>query len=97
MNLETMVPSPAQGVEVLAKPPRRKFPVDYKLRILREADRCKRPGEVGALLRREGLYGSSLARWRRAWEKGEFSGVGVLGEICEADSAAIPNITPALH
>ena len=76
MNLETMGPSPAQEVEVLAKPQRRKFPVDYKLRILREADRCKRPGEVGALLRREGLYWSSLSRWRVAREKGEFSGAG---------------------
>ena len=76
MNLETMVPSPAQEVEVLAKPQRRKFPVDYKLRILREADRCKRPGEMGALLRREGLYWSTLSRWRVAREKGELSGAG---------------------
>ena len=76
MNLDTMVSSPAQEVEVLAKPQRRKFTVDYKLNILREADRCKRPGEVGALLRREGLYWSSVSRWRKALEKGELSRAG---------------------
>jgi len=76
MNLDTMVPSPAQEVEVLAKPQRRKFTVDYKLRILREVDRCKQPGEVGALLRREGLYWSSVSRWRKAWENGELSRAG---------------------
>ena len=47
------------------KPRRRRFTAEYKLRILREADRCKAPGEVGALLRREGLYSSLLSVWRR--------------------------------
>ena len=77
MNVETMVPSPVQEVEVLARPQRRKFTVDYKLRILREVDRCRQSGELGALLRREGLYWSSVARWRRARERGELSGAGV--------------------
>jgi transposase-like protein len=76
MNLEKMVSSPAQEVEVLAKPQRRKFSVDYKLKILQEANRCKQPGEVGALLRREGLYWSSVSRWRKAWENGELSRAG---------------------
>ena len=76
MNVETMVPSPVQEVEVLAKPQRRKFTVGYKLRILREADRCREPGELGALLRREGLYWSSVARWRQARGRGELSGAG---------------------
>lgn len=76
MDLETMVSSPVQEVEVLARPQRRKFTVDYKLRILREADRCRQAGELGALLRREGLYWSSVSRWRRARERGELSGVG---------------------
>ena len=44
---------------------RRRFAAEYKVRILREADRCKVPGEVGALLRREGLYSSLLSVWRR--------------------------------
>lgn len=76
MDLETKVSSPAQEVEVLAKPQRRKFTVDYKLRILREVNGSKRSGEVGALLRREGLYWSSVSRWRKAWENGELSRAG---------------------
>lgn len=49
-----------------AKPQRRRFTVAYKLQILQEAARCTKPGEVSALLRREGLYSSHLAAWRRA-------------------------------
>ena len=56
--------------EVSAKPVRRKFSAEYKRRILQEAARCK-PGEIGALLRREGLYSSHLAKWRRQVEKAE--------------------------
>jgi transposase-like protein len=44
---------------------RRRFTAEYKLRILREVDACKGDGDVGALLRREGLYSSQLAAWRR--------------------------------
>ena len=47
-------------VEVVAKAERRQFTVEYKGKILREADSCKRPGEIGALLRQEGLYWSNL-------------------------------------
>ena len=50
------------------KPKRRRFPAEYKLRILEEADRCTKPGELGLLLRREGLYSSHLAAWRR-WRR----------------------------
>ena len=46
-------------VEVLAKAERRRFTAEYKLKVLREADHGKQPGEVGALLRREGLYWSN--------------------------------------
>lgn len=56
--------------EVVEKPARRKFTAEYKLRILREAERCA-PGELGALLRREGLYSSHLSDWRRQRERGE--------------------------
>ena len=55
------VPDPA----VEAKAKRRRFTAEYKLRILREVDRAKEPGEVGAILRREGLYSSLLSVWRR--------------------------------
>ncbi len=56
--------------EVPEKRPRRKFTAQYKLRILEEADACKEPGQIGALLRREGLYSSNLNTWRRQKEKG---------------------------
>jgi transposase len=56
--------------EVPAKARRRRFTASYKLRILEEADRCTEPGEIGALLRREGLYSSLLSRWRQQREAG---------------------------
>ena len=55
------VPDPA----VEAKPRRRRFTAEYKLGILREVERAKEPGEIGAVLRREGLYSSHLVLWRR--------------------------------
>lgn len=65
-HLAREVPNP----EVPAKAQRRKFTAEYKLRIVREADRCRQPGEIGALLRREGLYSSLLTAWRREVERG---------------------------
>jgi transposase-like protein len=58
----------------VAKPERRHFTADYKLRILKAAEQCA-PGELGALLRREGLYSSHLTTWRREREQGERQGV----------------------
>jgi transposase len=77
MNTEAMVSRACPEVEVLAKPERRRFTVEYKLQILREADGCRRPGELGALLRREGLYSSTLTYWRRSRDRGELSGTGI--------------------
>ena len=51
--------------EVELRPKRRRFTLEYKRRIIREADACTEPGQIGALLRREGLYSSALTRWRR--------------------------------
>jgi transposase len=62
-------------VEVLAKAERRRFTAEYKVKVLREADRCKQPGEIGALLRREGLYWSNLTTWRKQRESGELAGL----------------------
>lgn len=59
--------------EVEAKPKRRKFSAAYRLRILEEADRCQNPGEVGQLLRREGLYSSHLSSWRKARREGSLA------------------------
>jgi transposase-like protein len=56
--------------ERLERARRRQFTVGYKLRILSEADAARTTGEIGALLRREGLYSSHLAAWRRQREEG---------------------------
>ena len=56
--------------EVGAKAKRRRFSAEYKLAILREADTCTQPGEIGALLRREALYSSHLVDWRRQRDAG---------------------------
>ena len=56
--------------EVVDRPLRRRFSPSYKLRIVEEADRCTEPGEVGQLLRREGLYSSHLTTWRKAAHSG---------------------------
>ena len=56
--------------EVPERARRRYFSAQYKLRVLEEADACRAPGEVGALLRREGLYSSQLTAWRRARREG---------------------------
>src|SRR5438093_7773466 len=61
--------------EVVAKAQRRRFTAEYKRRIVREADRCTQPGEIGALLRREGLYSSHLTTWRAARDPGELAGL----------------------
>lgn len=56
--------------EVTEIRPRRKFTVQYKLEILAKADRCTQPGQIGALLREEGLYSSNLTSWRRQRDAG---------------------------
>jgi len=56
--------------ELVERAKRRKFTAEYKLEILAKADACTEPGEIGALLRREGLYSSLLTEWRRARKDG---------------------------
>ena len=70
-NQERSAPDP----EVVATPTRRQFTAEYRVRILEEADRCTRPGEVGRLLRREGLYSSHLSAWRKARRNGSLQGL----------------------
>jgi transposase len=62
-------PAGAGSEEVVARPTRRRFTAEYKLRILQAAERCAQ-GELGSLLRREGLYASHLASWRQQREAG---------------------------
>jgi transposase len=66
-----MEASLVQETEVTAKPKRRRFSAKEKLRVLRLVESCTQAGEVGAVLRREGLYSSHLTEWRRARAAGE--------------------------
>lgn len=73
------VPNPgyaqAHDPEVAEKATRRRFTAEYKARIVREADVCAEPGQIGVLLRREGLYSSHLAEWRRLRDEGSLAGL----------------------
>lgn len=62
--------------QVKPRAERRQFSVEYKRRILAEADGCTQRGELGALLRREGLYSSHLDKWRKQREQGKLTGKG---------------------
>lgn len=61
--------------EVPEKKPRRKYTAAYKLRILKEYEACTVPGEIGALLRREGLYNSNINTWLRQRDEGALHGL----------------------
>ncbi len=60
----------APDPELVERPKRRRFSAEYKLRVLGEAEACSAPGEVGALLRREGLYTSLISEWRKQRDRG---------------------------
>jgi len=68
--LHVVSTSPLPDPEVPERAARRRFTAEYKLRVLREADTDAGAGEIGALLRREGLYSSHLTTWRRQREQG---------------------------
>ena len=68
---DAAVPDP----EVSARPQRRRFTPVYKARIVQEAQRCTESGQIGALLRREGLYSSALTQWRRQYQAGALQGL----------------------
>ena len=65
-EVDNIFPNP----EVPEKKPRRNFTAAYKLRILQKVNLCTQPGQIGRLLRREGLYSSNLTNWRKARDKG---------------------------
>ena len=67
---------PAREVEVPAKSRRRSFTAEYKRKVLSEADAITQRGELGALLRREGLYSSHLVEWRRLAKSGALGALG---------------------
>ncbi|MBI2539462.1 MAG: transposase [Deltaproteobacteria bacterium] len=75
MGVMEGVESSSAEVEVMAKPTRRRYTAEYKLKVLREAEALSGRGEIGALLRREGLYSSNLTQWRKQRERGELEGL----------------------
>jgi transposase-like protein len=83
------VPDP----ELVEVPRRRRFSAEYKLRIVREAEACTSRGEIGELLRREGLYSSLLTEWRRARDGGALAGLerprGPKANPLEAENARL--------
>jgi len=81
------IPDPA----VPEKPVRRRFTAEYKLRVLREADACTEPGQLGALLRREGLYSSHLSTWRQQRDEGTLAGLAPKrrGRKARADASLV--------
>jgi len=74
MTLEEQAGNILVDPEVKPQKERRQYSAEYQRRILKEADECKQ-GEVGALLRKEGLYSSHLTKWRRQREQGEIAGL----------------------
>ncbi len=69
------VGGPPPPIRVSAPQHRRRFTPAYKARIVEEAQRCTGPGEIGALLRREGLYSSALPQWRRQYQARALQGL----------------------
>ncbi len=80
-------PSPPDP-EVEVKAERRRFTSQYKLSILTQADQCQHLGEIGALLRREGLYSSHLSAWRRLRREGVLQGLSPQQRGPKPDAAA---------
>ncbi len=71
--LQVVSPASPPDPEVTERAARRRFTAEYKLRVLRQADACAGTGELGALIRREGLYSSHLTTWRRQREQGSLA------------------------
>jgi len=77
------------GTEVVEKAKRRQYTAEYKLRILHEVDACKGTGEIGALLRREGLYSSLISKWREQRDRGSLEGLAAHKRGPKADLRAV--------
>ncbi len=88
-HTETMVPDP----EVMPKAKRRRFTAKYKLGIIAEADRCTESGQIGALLRREGLYSSHLSQWRQQRQKGALQALTAQKRGRKAQDAMMAELT----
>ena len=75
--------------EVVPRAKRRTYTASYKLGILQEADRCDQPGQIGALLRREGLYSSHLSTWRRQRVAGQLEALSKKKRGPKAEDAEV--------
>jgi len=84
-------PSAPPDPELVERPQRRRFTAAYKLAVLREADGLSGPGEIGALLRREGLYSSHLSTWRGQREEGALGALSRPRGRRPADPLAVKN------
>jgi len=84
-------PSAPPDPELVERPQRRRFTAEYKIAVLREADGLTRPGEIGALLRREGLYSSHLSTWRAQREAGSLEALSRLRGRRPADPLTAEN------
>jgi transposase-like protein len=103
MSLPFIKHHPSNGVkkdqppqtEVVPKAKRRQFSASYKLRILEEYERATKPGERGALLRREGLYSSNLTAWRRQRDQGQIGALSPKqrGPKLSPDAALVREVT----
>ena len=87
-----------ESSEVVARAQRRHFSPADKRRILRAADLCTQPGEIGALMRREGVYSSSLSTWRKQREAAELAALasqkrGPKPDAARLDAARIAQLT----
>ncbi len=87
-RVETKIPDP----EVVPKAKRRKFTAKYKLGIIEEAGACIEPGQVGALLRREGLYSSHLSNWRQQRKKGQLQALSALKRGRKAQDPSVAEL-----
>lgn len=79
------------STEVVTRAARRRYTAEYKLRILREVEACKGTGEIGALLRREGLYSSNLTKWRGQRARGELEGLAAQRRGPKEDPQVVEN------
>jgi len=94
MSQKEMDQSKIPDSEVVPTAQRRQFTAREKLRILEEAEACREPGEIGALVRREGIYSSYLSRWRRARERGQLTALSSKkrGPKTSADEALVEEV-----
>jgi transposase-like protein len=87
----------APDPEVLPRAERRQYTAQYKLRILEEVERCTERGQIGALLRREGLYSSHLSKWRRQRAEGQLQALSPQKRGRKAQEVGVEELTRLQH